>query len=102
MCSSRRRALCPAVSRLAQSALPFCTGLGRPCPCACAQVCVKVCLGYIRHVDGTIQKTYSDEELQVPLQVTREEGRGKGGRVPCEGGHIRCLLALCKCPAYGM
>ncbi len=31
---------------------------------------MKVCLGYIRHSDGTIEKTYSKDEVQVPLQVT--------------------------------
>ncbi|GLC57430.1 hypothetical protein PLESTB_001223500 [Pleodorina starrii] len=30
---------------------------------------VKVCLGYIRHSDGTIEKTYSKDEVQVPLQA---------------------------------
>ncbi|GIL88258.1 hypothetical protein Vretimale_14135 [Volvox reticuliferus] len=30
---------------------------------------VKVCLGYIRHGDGTIEKTYSKDEVQVPLQA---------------------------------
>ncbi|KAG2430247.1 hypothetical protein HXX76_010345 [Chlamydomonas incerta] len=30
---------------------------------------VKVCLGYVRHSDGTIEKTYAKEEQQVPLQA---------------------------------
>ncbi len=33
------------------------------------QVGVKVCLGYIRHADGTVEKTYSKDEVQVPLQA---------------------------------
>lgn len=33
------------------------------------QVGVKVCLGYVRHSDGTIEKTYAKEEQQVPLQA---------------------------------
>ena len=34
-------------------------------------VSVRLCLGYVRHVDGSVQKQYSDTESQYPLQVRR-------------------------------
>ncbi|GLI61583.1 hypothetical protein VaNZ11_003999 [Volvox africanus] len=45
---------------------------------------VKVCLGYIRHGDGTIEKTYSKHEVQVPLQAVirqRPQQYGHGSSV---------------------
>ncbi len=73
-----------------------------------------MCLGYIRHVDGTIQKTYQDEEVQVPLQVViRNKPQHAGstaatgvevddtpgfpklhvGQKVCPGGGLICMWA---------
>lgn len=30
---------------------------------------VRVCKGYVRHLDGSIQKQYSEDEVTFPLQV---------------------------------
>ncbi len=34
---------------------------------------VKVCRGYVRHLDGTVQKQYMEDEVSFPLQVRATE-----------------------------
>ena len=38
---------------------------------------VRVCRGFVRHPDGTVQRQYDPEDIEVPLQV-RVEGAVQG------------------------
>ena len=47
-----------------------------------------MCLGYVRHVDGTIQKTYQEEEVQVPLQVVIRNKPQHAGAAAVTGADV--------------
>ena len=59
------RVWCQGCEASADHIIPSCFDL---------QVGVRVCKGYVRHLDGSIEKTFSQDEIQFPLQVRMGEG----------------------------
>jgi hypothetical protein len=59
----------------------------------CDLVCgVKVCKGFVRHMDGSIQKIYSEDEVKFPLQVC--------GRCDPPGGHFLPMVEDARLQMY--